>query len=259
MTRIMIRTAEAASAVGAPPWLSGIDGVRSYCSDAKAPIHLDTLHPDAGAAFAIAGGDADRLAYVWDGEVDAGGVRLRKGSSLIVERGGRVELTARAVDTRLVVFSTNRPATGREGDKVHLLPVEQVPRIGSDGAGPTSGALHANGKCPTCSVWLNENSLAGQAERPAPGEAIRGIHAHPEDEIIFVTEGRMRLGAKLFERGAALLIAADTLYGFAPGPEGVSFITFRPSGTTKIRFASGGDYKPSTFFDPIETIPYLAA
>jgi hypothetical protein len=177
---------------------------------------------------------------------------------MIVEHGARLPVAAPNGTVRLAVFSVAAtPIATREGGHAHLLPVAKVPRVGGNPGSGTVGGLHANGKCPTCALWLNENSLAGQAEAPLPEVAGRGIHAHPENEVIFVTEGRMRLGTRLFDRGTALAITADTLYGFSPGPEGVSFITFRPSGTTDIRFAAGGDYAPSTFFDAAGPIPYL--
>ncbi len=132
-----------------------------------------------------------------------------------------------------------RPAAPRAGGHVHLLPAGRVPRAeelaGSTGVG---GGMHADGQCPTCEVWLHENHFA-----PGPGfspeAAAKGIHSHSEDEVIFITAGAIRLGAKLFPAGTAVAIAGDTLYSIAPGPEGMAFINFRAGTPSDIKFASG--------------------
>jgi hypothetical protein len=53
-------------------------------------------------------------------------------------------------------------------------------------------------------------------------------HAHHEDEILFVVEGDLILGARTLHAGDAVLIPALTLYGFTSGPEGLRFLNFRP-------------------------------
>jgi hypothetical protein len=98
--------------------------------------------------------------------------------------------------------------------------------------------MHFAADCPTCEIWLHENHFPGMAA-PTPEEQSRGVHSHSEDEIIFVTAGRIRLGTRLHGPGTALAIAADTLYGFTAGPEGLSFINFRAGRPGDIRFASG--------------------
>ena len=124
---------------------------------------------------------------------------------------------------------------------------DRVPRVGANDSG-TAGGLHANGKCPGCELWLNENSLP-PSPPPPPEEANKGVHMHPEDEIIFVTKGDIRLGNRVYEAGAALAVARDTFYGFHPGPSGLGFVTFRPSATNQIRFAAGGDDRSISLFD----------
>ena len=85
-----------------------------------------------------------------------------------------------------------------------------------------------------------EFSYAGHFHHLAsPEQTARGIHSHSEDEVIFITSGAIRLGQKLFPAGTAVAIAAGTLYGIAPGPEGMSFINFRAGTPSDIRFASG--------------------
>jgi hypothetical protein len=101
------------------------------------------------------------------------------------------------------------------------------------------GGIHADSGCKTCEVWLHENHFPGDRPQLTPEEEKRGVHSHSEDEIIFVTDGQIRLGTRLYGPGTAVAIAADTLYSFAVGPEGLSFINFRAAMPSDIKFANG--------------------
>ena len=79
-------------------------------------------------------------------------------------------------------------------------------------------------------------------------EQARGVHSHSEDEIIFVTDGQIRLGTKLYGPGTALAIAADTLYSFTAGPEGLSFINFRSGTPGDIQFANGSSISETGYW-----------
>jgi quercetin dioxygenase-like cupin family protein len=61
-------------------------------------------------------------------------------------------------------------------------------------------------------------------------DAVVEPHAHTEDEIVYVLEGSILLGARTLGPGDALCVGKDTLYGFTTGPEGCSFLNFRPTG-----------------------------
>ncbi|MET0241528.1 MAG: hypothetical protein ABW184_16675 [Sphingobium sp.] len=257
MPRVSIGTLDRAVATPPPAGIDGPVEAHAYFNGERDPIHLHVLRVREGSALRLDAGDVDRLAYVWEGTVEAGGRLLDKGSSFIVEHGAALDVAAGDADAAIVIFWGNRPRTTTlAGGHVRLLPRERVPRIPPNASG-TSGALHSDGSCGTSALWLNENSLGGRADAPSPQEAQRGIHAHPEDEIIFVTEGQVRLGAKLYDRGTAIAVAANTLYGFSPGPDGVSFITFRSGPADTIRFAAGGDFVESTYFSGIKGIDYL--
>jgi quercetin dioxygenase-like cupin family protein len=52
-------------------------------------------------------------------------------------------------------------------------------------------------------------------------------HGHSTAEIIYVTQGELRLGAHIAGPGTAIYIDANTLYGFKVGPEGATFLNFR--------------------------------
>jgi quercetin dioxygenase-like cupin family protein len=65
-------------------------------------------------------------------------------------------------------------------------------------------------------------------------DAVIEPHAHTADEIVYVLEGSILLGARTLGPGDALCVAKDTLYGFTTGPEGCSFLNFRP--TSKVGY-----------------------
>jgi quercetin dioxygenase-like cupin family protein len=56
------------------------------------------------------------------------------------------------------------------------------------------------------------------------------IHAHLEDEIIYVTAGQLTLGQRTLGVGCSVYVPGNTLYSFVAGSEGCSFINFRPRG-----------------------------
>ncbi|HUP73488.1 MAG TPA: cupin domain-containing protein [Acidimicrobiales bacterium] len=62
--------------------------------------------------------------------------------------------------------------------------------------------------------------------RVPPGFVVES-HAHDEDEIIFVLEGEMVLGARVLGAGSSAMIPGKTLYGFSAGADGLRFLNFR--------------------------------
>lgn len=56
-------------------------------------------------------------------------------------------------------------------------------------------------------------------------------HAHTEDEVIVVSAGSMRMGSHDLAAGSAVYIPKETVYGFTAGPDGCTFLNFRPSAT----------------------------
>jgi len=251
MAKIAIGTFEQAEPAPPPAGIAGAAWTRRYFAGKDDPIHLHVHALAAGEIMRLEASAIDRLGYVWRGAVTTGGRSLGEGSSFIVEHGAALTIAGDASESQLAVFAAGKVlANQRAGGHVHLLPRDMVPRVDASAGSPTVGGLHSDGNCPSCELWLNENTLPGGGAITAE-QAERGIHAHPHDEIIFVTNGRIRLGNRLYDAGTALAIAADTLYGFAPGPDGLSFITFRNAKSNAIRFASGGDYVESDFWKPI--------
>jgi quercetin dioxygenase-like cupin family protein len=68
-------------------------------------------------------------------------------------------------------------------------------------------------------------------------------HAHVEDEIIVVVEGELRFGARTLGAGSSVMVPGGTLYAFVAGPEGCTFLNFRPrvdsSYITRAEFVHG--------------------
>jgi hypothetical protein len=249
MPKVTIITPERARDSAMPPGFSR-DGAthraQAYCNREADPIHLYLHRLGQGEDLRIGPLANDCLAYVWHGAVQAGEVVLATGSSVIIEHGQCAHLQGAGAETQVLTFSGSAPARhGRAGGHVHLLPAECVPYADLlSPNGGVSGGIHSDGQCPTCEVWLHENRFA-----PADPAALNsGIHSHSESEVIFITEGSIRLGQKLFPAGTAIAIAADTYYQIAPGPEGMSFVNFRAGTPRDIRFADGRTMSETRFW-----------
>jgi hypothetical protein len=238
MSKVSIATVAEAAVVATPPGFSGQAETRALHDGDQDPIHSHLHRLTAGAQMTVGPMAADCSVYVWTGAVEAGGQRMTAGSSLVVERGGSIEIHGGDGVSQLMTFHASRPsAHASAGGHVHLLPNERVPRA-EMGAPGVIGGMHANAACPTCEVWLHENSMP--ARDYTPEDMARGIHSHSEDEVIFITGGEMRFGTQVLPPGAALAISANAFYGFGVGPKGLSFVNFRAGRPSEIRFKGGG-------------------
>ncbi|PCE40146.1 hypothetical protein COO09_21815 [Rhizorhabdus dicambivorans] len=56
------------------------------------------------------------------------------------------------------------------------------------------------------------------------------VHAHEEDEIIYVLRGQILLGRRPLGPGGSVFVQQNTLYAFRAGPEGAAILIFRPRG-----------------------------
>lgn len=250
MAKVAIGSLDKAEPVSSPRGFAGAAQCLAYFNRAKDPLHLHLHRIGPDQAFGIGPLEGDCAAYVWEGEIVASDATLPQGSSLVVEHGASLAIAGGKQGALLVAFTSNTPkARRREGGRVHLLPADRVPRYAPEpGAGGASGGLHANAECPTCEVWLHENSMPGMGEENALATAERGVHSHSEDEIIFVTGGAMRLGTKLHGPGTAIAIAADTMYSFTPGPDGLSFVNFRAGYPQAFRMKHGGTFDEAGYW-----------
>lgn len=252
MARISIGTPEKALPASLPPGMAGPNPCQAYFAREADPLHLYLHRLGAGEILRIGPMACDCAAYVWEGAIVTDGSALPLGSSLVVEHGAETELTAGEAGAVVLTFAEREPAqTQRSGGHVHLLPEDRVPRY----AEAVSGGLHADALCPTCEVWLHENTMPGMSDEAALEITERGIHSHSEDEIIFVTGGTMRLGTKFYGPGTAIAIAADTMYGFTPGPEGLSFINFRAGFPQAFHMKNGSAFDEAGYWRERVTSP----
>lgn len=83
----------------------------------------------------------------------------------------------------------------------------------------------------TVGVRIREPGTASSSQllelRYEPNAEIQ-LHAHDEDEIIFVREGEILLGNNVYGPGTSIFVAGHTLYGFSAGPNGLQILNFRP-------------------------------
>jgi hypothetical protein len=226
MPKVSITSVEKAPVVASPEGSCGAVETRSLFGRDVDRIQVYLHRLGQGATVRFSGAPTDRLIYLWQGEVEAGGVRLGPRSSAIVEYGSSSIVTACSEGAALLAFNLReRSPDERRGGHVHLLPSERVPRIDAVNGRRIAMALHADAQCPTCRLWFHENDYAHADEETA-------LHSHSEDEVIFVRAGTIRLGKRLYEAGTALAIAAHTKYGFFSGPGGLSFVNFRGTSPT---------------------------
>jgi quercetin dioxygenase-like cupin family protein len=64
-------------------------------------------------------------------------------------------------------------------------------------------------------------------EATLPPSTEAESHAHLTDEIIYVVEGELVLGARTLGPGDSVFIGAETLYAFKAGPNGLRYLNFR--------------------------------
>ena len=226
MAKVSLRSLEKTPRTEPPAGSSGAIETRALFDRARDPIHAHAHALAPSAALRISGSPSDKVVYVWKGSVEGKGARLDAGSNIIAEYGATLTVTAGAEGATLIEIGTaKRPDDAGKGGHLHLLPADRVPRIEKTANLEIGSAIFADSRCPTCTVWLHETEMRN-IDDPVD------IHSHSEDELIFVTGGSIRLGNAIHGPGAALFVAADTNYGFSTGPEGLSFINFRPSSPT---------------------------
>lgn len=54
------------------------------------------------------------------------------------------------------------------------------------------------------------------------------VHAHDEDEIMYIVGGEMLFGAQTLKPGSSLFIQGGAYYSFKTGDDGLRFLNFRP-------------------------------
>lgn len=231
-----------------PEGLSGDGEVLSYFGGASDPLHLHAIRLNAAAQLAIAASGLDRMVFVWKGNATVNHIKLDAGSSVIIEHGRALTLGAGEEGATLLCFSgAASPEHTLPGGNVLILPASDAPHSDDLGSTPgLGGTMYADSGSPTNDLWLHANHFPPM-EEPRPNDTA-GVHSHSEDEIIFVISGDIRLGTRLHGPGTALAIAADTLYSFTPGPQGLHFINFRAGRPGDIQFASGASISETEYW-----------
>ena len=54
------------------------------------------------------------------------------------------------------------------------------------------------------------------------------VHAHEQDEILYVVGGSMKLGHREIGPGSSVFVQGNTLYSFGAGKDGLQLLNFRP-------------------------------
>ena len=169
----------------------------------------------------------DDAVYVLSGELDVDGRRCPAGGSVIVESG--VTVTATAIgETRVVHFGCTDPtpptgglfgAANTEGHGVHVVGPEGMFQSGQPEG--VRAIWYADSTCDTCRVQLLE------VISPPSNETKGKAHSHSMDEIIYLLEGTITMGAYHLEPFTALCVPGDARYALVGGPEGHRFLNFR--------------------------------
>ena len=167
----------------------------------------------------------DDAVYVFSGALEIDGKRCPAGGAVIVESGVAGVVTAIG-PTRVAHYGTTDntpPTTGMFGP-----PEEHDHGVHVYGPGGhfLSGKLEgvnatwfADSTCATCrcALLLVDNPDANRAP----------THHHSEDEIIYLIEGGITMGAYEFHEGSALCIPGDARYAFTGLSGGHKFLNFR--------------------------------
>jgi quercetin dioxygenase-like cupin family protein len=213
----------AAAAGAADPGLrtSGGVRVRAILAAPERPLWLSALELAPGGRLTWEEPAYDHALYITGGGLVVTGMEIGPEGTIIVEHDARGEVIAGAGGATALHF---RPAPGsaapaRAGGHIHALDAQGQYRVELPGGSVST--FFADAKCPTCTVSFRKSAFA---ERKTIGR-----HSHPEDEILVVTRGAIRLGRRSFGPGAVLAIDRDTQYALVSGPEGMDFLNYRPA------------------------------
>jgi mannose-6-phosphate isomerase-like protein (cupin superfamily) len=202
---------------------------------------------EAGAQVTWPAEHGDEALYVFDGELSVEGNRCATGGAVIVESG--VAATVRA---------TQRTRIGHYGCRTWTPPEQSAAPRGVHVVGPRGRTAFgdptglgvrflADSTCPTCRLSLFEVAR-DRARQGSP-------HSHSADEIIFVVEGSMKLGAYELGPGTSLCIPGGVRYAEASGPDGCVFLNYRPHAADRTEFPTGGE--PTSRMEDPRAVPGL--
>lgn len=199
-----------------PPW-STSDEVRAAVP-IDGPLRLVVSWLDGGWVQWPASHGEEAL-YVLEGAVTIDGRTVPSGGAVVLHADEPCRLDGTA---RLAHFSsaTRSGAGGR-----HLLGPSGAYR--SEAPSGSKATWFADSTCDGCDVALF------RVERDTPGNRGRS-HSHSADEILFLVEGAIRLGAHEVATGHAVFIPADTRYAVTCGPVKHAFLNYRPTASIQL-------------------------
>jgi hypothetical protein len=207
---------------------------------------LSELEP--GARMSWPADHGDEVVYLRSGSLAVAGHACVSRGAVIVE--ANVAATLVATERSLIAHWGSRDIGGRRdrgtaeaGHRVHVVGPGGIFASGDPGQVAVRGL--ADGSCESCDLALFEVTRnRARSGRP---------HSHGADEIIFVTDGSIRLGSVELHAGTSLCIPGGTRYAEGSGPEGAVFLNYRPHVTDRTDFAAGTS--PVTTIETLGTVP----
>jgi quercetin dioxygenase-like cupin family protein len=224
---------------GVHPAAVTVDGLVSsrLMSPPDYELWLCVAELEAGATVSWPTEHGDEALYVLDGELSVQGHPCPAGGAVIVESGvpAVVRATARS---RIGHYGSRAPSrlgsgagsgSGSAAHGVHVVGPRGVTSLGD----PSTVGVRflADSTCPTCTLSLFEVTR----DRRRPGRP----HSHSADEIIYVVDGTMHLGAHVLGPGTSLCIPGGTRYAEGSGNRGCVFVNYRPHASDRTDFVRG--------------------
>jgi quercetin dioxygenase-like cupin family protein len=202
-------------------------------------LRLAVLTLEPGSTLEWPAEHGEEALYVLAGDLagdDA--AETTAGGAVVLHAGGTCTLQA-TVPTRVAHFWT-------ASDEGSLSAPGQATRhvVGADGWA-VSGSREAS-----FATWFADSTCAGcdvtlmKVERDTPGNRGRA-HTHSAEEIIFVIDGEIRLGAHPMAAGTAVHVPADTRYAVTCGERHHAFLNYRARGSTQL-YAGDAEPVPET-------------
>lgn len=192
------------------------------------PLWLCDAELDDGATISWAGRHSDDVLYVMDGELDVGGGRsCPTGGAVVVESDVSATVTARGA-TRLAHFGSVDPEPPTSGPLGGPVADGHDVRVYGPGGSYVSGEqenVHA--------VWFSDGTIDTcraqffEVTAPPRTDDEDKPHSHSADEIIYLLDGSVSMGAYSIEPYTAISIPADVRYALRGGAAGHRFLNFR--------------------------------
>ena len=197
---------------------------------------------EEGAQMTWSGDHSDQALYVFSGALDVAGHTCPERGAVIIESGVEVTVTA-TTSSRIGHWGSWDPVVpadrfrGPIADGEHRIHIVGPEGILASGDPDDVGVRwFANAACDTCRIALFEVTRNHKrAGRP---------HSHSADEIIFLIDGTIELGAYHLQPGTALCIPGGIRYAEGSGPDGAVFINYRRESSDRTDFFK--DKPPST-------------